>query len=160
MKAKIGQHHALKDIVKISRYLRVSRYFMMFQNDAIYCFRDISQYKTLSPDCDGPTLGQQTCEESEMEHWLHHDLRQQPLPHFPPHLHAAQAGRACACLVHKLAQAQGNSARLLCHLGCSGGGHLLLAETHQAWAAGRRAGISVYFGIRVPSQKKSRSQKN
>ena len=50
MKAKIGQNHALKDIVKISRYLLVSRYFLMFPNDAIYCFRDISRYKTLNPD--------------------------------------------------------------------------------------------------------------
>jgi len=46
MKAKIGQNHALKDIVKISRY------FLMFPNDAIYCFRDISRYKMLNPDGD------------------------------------------------------------------------------------------------------------
>ena len=52
MKAKIGQNHALKDIVKVSRYLLVSRYFLMFPNDAIYCFRDISRYKTLNPDSD------------------------------------------------------------------------------------------------------------
>ena len=49
MKAKIGQNHTLKNIVKISRYLLVSRYFLMFPNDAIYCFRDISRYKTLNP---------------------------------------------------------------------------------------------------------------
>ena len=59
MKAKIGQNHALKDIVKISRYLLVSRYFLMFPNDAIYCFRDISRYKTLNPAPDQP------CEEDE-----------------------------------------------------------------------------------------------
>ena len=52
MKAKIGHNHALKDIVKISRYLPVSRYFLMFTNDAIYCFRDISRYKTLNPGHD------------------------------------------------------------------------------------------------------------
>ena len=50
MKGKIGLNHALKDIEKISRYRLVSRYFLMFLNDAIYCFRDISRYKTLNPD--------------------------------------------------------------------------------------------------------------
>ena len=39
---------------KISRYQKVSRYFLMFPNIAIYCFRDISRYKTLSP---GPGAG-------------------------------------------------------------------------------------------------------
>ena len=57
MKAKIGQNHALKDIVKISRYLLVSQYFLMFPNDAIYCFRDISRYKTLNPGCDTTSAG-------------------------------------------------------------------------------------------------------
>ena len=30
---------------------KISRYFLMFPNDAIYCFRDIWRYKTLSPGC-------------------------------------------------------------------------------------------------------------
>ena len=41
-----------KNTVKISQYLLILRYFFRFPNDAIYCFRDISRYKTLNPDHD------------------------------------------------------------------------------------------------------------
>ena len=54
MKGQNWPISCIKNIDKISRYLLILRYFLMFPSDAIYCFRKILGHKTLNTGTDVP----------------------------------------------------------------------------------------------------------
>ena len=56
MKGQNWPISCIKNIDKISRYLLILRYFLMFPSDAIYCFRKILGHKTLNTGTDVPVV--------------------------------------------------------------------------------------------------------